>query len=141
MADTQIWRTGALGDTTNFAALGSSNTTSSTPFCNSTSKPSASASVSSACRVCCSTSSLLTRNSCSERVDMAFREMLGPRLSHVGGIGDIGAARAGVHAGLRHFERELVDLAVELLGLEAESVLAVQLQRDAGKRRTEVVCF
>src|SRR5216684_2102855 len=106
MADTQIWRTGALGDTTNFAALGSSNTTSSTPFCSSTSKPSASASVRSACRVFWSTSSLLTRNSCSERVDIVYRGLLGGCLSDVGGVSDVGAARPRGHAGLRHFERE-----------------------------------
>ena len=45
---------------------GSSNTRFSTPFWSSISKPSASASGSSARRACSSASSLLTRNSCSE---------------------------------------------------------------------------
>ena len=57
---------GALGETTNLVSEGSSNTRLSTPFCSSTSNPSASASGSSAWRAAFKASSLLTRNSCSD---------------------------------------------------------------------------
>ena len=47
--------------------------------------------------------------------------------------------RAGVRPGALHPHFELVHLAVEHLGREAEHVLAVQLLRDARERRPELV--
>src|SRR6185369_7332212 len=72
IADTQICRTGAFGDTTNLVSTGSSKTRFNTPFCSSTSKPSLSASGSRARRADSSASSLFTRNSCSDSAAIAL---------------------------------------------------------------------
>src|SRR5262245_56498897 len=145
MADTHIWRTGALGETTNLASEGSSNTTSSTPSCNSTSKPSRSAIGRSVRRASSSASSLRTRNSCSESVAMSVCSNqpvlcgLAPgRGRRLVGRGEIAAASPDRQARLLHSDRQLVNLAIEDGRLERQGVLTVQLLRDLGECRGEL---
>src|SRR6185437_12312005 len=51
---------------------------------------------------------------------------------------DVALPRAGGHPALLHTHVELVHLAVERLGREAQDVLAVQLLRDARERLAEI---
>ena len=53
--------------------------------------------------------------------------------------GDVAVARAGRHSRLLEAHLELVHLAVELLGLEAEHILMVQLVGDAAERGRQIV--
>src|SRR5262249_13782339 len=122
-----IWRTGAFGETTNFVSLGSSKRSSSTPFWISTSNPSASASGRRDFRAASRASSLRSRNACSDSVDVKL--LACGWLT--GACGQIAGPPPSRHPRLFHAQRQLVHLAVKLLRLETEDVLAVQLLCDA----------